>query len=56
MVSLQIGSIGEFKESEEDCESYLEHFKQLISANAVPADTDLWFFLLSTIRQKHIAY
>ncbi|XP_060761945.1 uncharacterized protein K02A2.6-like [Neoarius graeffei] len=47
-MAFQIGSIGEYKESEEDFESYLERFEQWIIANAVPADKKVSAFL-STI-------
>lgn len=48
MTSFQIGSIGEYKESSEDFESYLGRFEQWIIANAVPADK-MVSALLSTI-------
>ncbi|XP_048103582.1 uncharacterized protein K02A2.6-like isoform X1 [Alosa alosa] len=45
MASFQIGSIGEYKESDEDFESYLERFDQWIIANAVPSDKKVSTFL-----------
>lgn len=47
-MAFQIGSIGEYKESEEDFESYLERFEQWIIANTVHADKKVSAFL-STI-------